>query len=284
MNEIMQNQAQENTALAIQNPHSEIIVIENPTIELPILTNYQDLMEAIATNYGDEEKQRIDRISVPSAGGLAFTVIDENGQEIPVANFKGVILHHQDYSIRWMKDYDDLQDGETNPFCFSANRKTGSGCAEMNIPENQPCESCPFKKPGSDRRGGDGTDCHDRCAVFTLKEGSALQINLDLPRTSLANWRFYRGTLTKTFGKPYYHVVTTFGLEKIEKPGKKYSAATFRRDSNLTRDEIKIIQSLRQLLMPQMVVDYTAISKIATTAQDEDRVADNQQVSAEQPY
>jgi hypothetical protein len=246
--------------------------IENPTINYPVLSNFQDLMEAIKTNYAEGEKQRIDRISVPSGGGLSFTVIDENGQEVPVANIKGTILHHQYYCIRWMKKFQDLQEGEVNPFCFSADQVAGSGCPEMGIPAGQPCASCQFKQSGSDRNGGEGSDCHDRCAVFTLKEGSAMPVNVDLPRTSLSNWKAYRGMLTKTIGKAYTHVVTKFGLEKVEKPGKKYSAVTFARESTLvlTRQEIEMIQELKKLLMPQMVVDYTVMKQVAATVKSDE--------------
>ncbi|MGD9156091.1 MAG: hypothetical protein PVG90_11415, partial [Bacillota bacterium] len=146
------------------------LVVQNPTINLPIITNHEELLEAIQANSIDGEKQRFDRISVPSAGGLAFTVIDENNQETALAKFRGIILHYQPYCIWYLKSYNEREEDEDPIFCFSADKVTGCGCPEGKIPEGQPCATCPYKQRGSDRNGGDGSDCHDRMAVWIAKE------------------------------------------------------------------------------------------------------------------
>lgn len=274
MNEITQNQAQQNTALAVAPP----------TINLPILTNHDEMIEAIQANSIDGEKQRFDRISVPAAGGLSFTVLNENNKEVALSDFRGVILHFQPYNIWYQKSYNDREEGEDPVFCFSADKLSGSGCPEGKIPEGQSCATCPYKQRGSDRNGGDGSDCHDRMAVWIAKENDAMPILVDLPRTSLSNFRNYRNFLTTKIGKPLYGVVTEIGLEKVDGKKAKYSAVTFTRSDNLTTGEKAIMKELIESLKPDMRVDYNAMKQMTVVAEDEDRVADNQQVSAEQPY
>jgi hypothetical protein len=248
--------------------------IVNPSIALPILEDYSELIEAIQTNIMAGEKMRIERISVPSGGGLAFTIIDDNGKETPAPEINGVILNSQNYRMRWLKDYNDLKEGEQNPFCFSQDEVTGSGCPEMNIPTSKKCAECEFSQPGSDRKGGDGSDCHNRCAVFILRENTAMPSNLDLPRTSLGNYRIYRNRLISGSGKPYYYVVTGCKLEKVEKPGKKYSAVVFNKNCNLLPEEVAAMKVLREHLLPLMVVDYTVMKQVAAKIQ-ESEASDN---------
>jgi hypothetical protein len=274
MNEI--TNASGNAALAIQNP----------TINLPIIINHDEFLEAIQANSIDGEKQRFDRISVPSAGGLAFTVVDENNQEAALAKFRGIILHFQPYCIWYLKSYDEREEDEDPIFCFSADKVTGCGCPEGNIPEGQACATCPKKQRGSDRNGGDGSDCHDRMAVWIAKENDAMPVLVDLPRTSLGNFRDYRNFLTTKIGKPLYGVVTEIGIEKTK--GKKidYSMVTFTRADSLTSDEKAIMKELIESLKPDMRVDYNAVKQMTATVKDDEfeKVADNLAGSAEQPY
>lgn len=273
MNEIAKSN--ENTALAVQNP----------TINLPIITNHDELLEAIQANSADGEKQRFDRISVPSGGGLSFTVVDENNQEAALAKFRGIILHFQPYCIWYLKSFSDREENEDPIFCFSADKITGCGCPEGDILEGQSCATCPKKQRGSDRNGGDGSDCHDRIAVWIAKENDALPVLVDLPRTSLGNFRDYRNFLTTKIGKPLYGVVTEIGLEKVDGKKAKYSAVTFTRADSLTADEKTIIKELIESLKSDMKVDYNAVKQIAAVTKDDefDRVADNLQ-AVEQPY
>jgi hypothetical protein len=263
----------ENTALAVQNP----------TINLPIITNHEELLEAIQANSVDGEKQRFDRISVPSAGGLAFTVIDENNLETALAKFRGIILHFQPYCIWYLKSYDEREEDEDPIFCFSADKVTGCGCPEGNIPEGQACAVCPKKQRGSDRNGGDGSDCHDRMAVWIAKENDAMPVLVDLPRTSLGNFRDYRNFLTTKIGKPLYGVVTEIGIEKTK--GKKidYSMVTFTRADSLTADEKTIIKELIDTLKPEMKIDYNTMKQMSTVT-GEDTTGQESTNPAEQPY
>jgi hypothetical protein len=266
----------ENNALAVQNP----------TINLPIITSHEELLEAIQANSLDGEKRRFDRISVPAAGGLSFTVIDENNNEAALTKFRGIILHFQPYSIWYLKSYSDRDENEDPVFCFSADKITGCGCPEENIPEGQPCATCPKKQRGSDRNGGDGSDCHDRIAVWIAKENDAMPVLVDLPRTSLGNFRDYRNFLTTKIGKPLYAVVTEIGLEKVEGKKSKYSAVTFTRSDSLNPNEKAIMKELIESLKPDMRVDYSTMKQVAAVSKDDDfnRVADNLQAAAEQPY
>ncbi len=277
MNEIAK--VAENTALAVQN-------VQNPTINLPIITNREELMEAIQFNSAEGEKRRFDRITVPSAGGLSFTVTDENNNEAALAKFRGVILGFHLYNIWYQKNYNDREEGEEPIFCFSADKITGSGCPEAGIPAGQACATCPKKQRGSDRNGGDGTDCHDRCATWIAKENDAMPIHLDLPRTSVKSFKDYRDFLMHKLGKPLYAVVTEVGLEKLEGKKTKYSAVTFTRADTLTPEEKAIMKELGESLKADMRIDYSTMKQVAATSKDNDfnRVADNLEAAAEQPY
>jgi hypothetical protein len=268
--------ATENTALAVQNP----------TINLPIIINHDELLEAIQVNSVDGEKQRFDRISVPSGGGLSFTVIDENNKEMALSSFHGIILKFQPYRIWYLKKFSEKEEDEDPIFCFSADGVAGSGCPEGKISEGQPCINCPYKQWGSDRDGGDGSDCHDRIALWIAKENDAMPVLVDLPRTSLKNFRDYRNFLTTKIGKPLYGVVTEIGLEKVEGKKAKYSAVTFARADSITNEEKAIMKELIESLKPDMKVDYNTMKQMTVVNKDDDfeKVADNLAGSVEQPY
>jgi ribosomal protein L15 len=274
MNEITNTSG--NTALAVQPP----------TINLPIITNHAELMEAIQANSVDGEKQRFDRISVPAAGGLSFTVIDENNNETALTKFRGILLHYHPYCIWYLKSYNERKEGEDPIFCFSADKVIGCGCLEAGISEGQPCAICPKKQRGSDRNGGDGSDCHDRMAVWIAKENDAMPVLVDLPRTSLKNFRNYRNFLTTKIGKPLYGVVTEIGLEKVEGKKSKYSAVTFTRADSLNANEKAVMKELIESLKPDMKVDYNTMKQMTAATKDDEfeKVADNLAGSAEQPY
>ena len=275
----------ENTNIVVNQAEAAIQVVQ-PTINLPIITNHDDLLEAIKSNIADGEKLRFDRISVPAAGGLSFTVINENNQETAITSFRGVILGFQNYCIWYQKNYSDREEGEEPVFCFSADRVTGSGCPEGNIPTGQKCVECKKKQWGSDRNGGEGTDCHDRCAIWIAKENEAMPVLIDLPRTSLTNFRDYRQFLIKKIGQPIYGVITEISLESVQGKKSKYSAVKFTRGTTLTQGEKAIMNELKNDLKNDMIVDYTTMKQLAATAKDEefDKTAENLQNSNNQAY
>lgn len=279
MNDI---QAQENTALTL--PAGTIEVLP-PTLNLPIIASREDILEAIKANTADGEKLRFDRIKVPGAGGLAFTVIDENNKETAISSFRGVILGFQPYCIWYLKRYNEKEEDEEAVFCFSGDRVNGSGCPEGNISADQSCADCKFKQWGSDRDGGDGTDCHDRCAIWIAKENEAMPILIDLPRTSLGNFRDYRQFLTKKIGQPLYGVVTEISLESVQGKKSKYSSVKFTRGANLTPQEKAIMREMINDLNKDMVVDYTTMKQLAEATKDEEfeKAADNL-TKDQQPY
>jgi hypothetical protein len=271
-----------NGANALQPQENQSLATVQPTINLPIIANHDDLIEAIQTNSADGEKLRFDRISVPAAGSLSFTVINENNQETAITSFRGVILGFQNYCIWFLKKYNEKQEGEDPVFCFSADRVIGSGCPEGNIPSGQKCAECKLKQWGSDRDGGEGTDCHDRCAVWIAKENEAMPILLDLPRTSLSSFRDYRQFLIKKIGQPIHGVVTEISLESIQGKKSKYSAVKFTRGVSLAPTEKTIMRELINDLKNDMVVDFTTMKQLAATAKDDqfDKVADSLQTDA----
>jgi hypothetical protein len=249
--------------------------ITDPVINLPVFERYDDIQEAIATNL-EGEMPRFDKITVPSGGGLSFSTIDDNGKEISVNTFKGVIIGFHKYFIRFTKKFSERTEGEPSSFCFSQNRDCGTGCDDAGIEAGRQCVKCPYRQKGSDRDGGQGRDCHERCRLWILKEDTAFPIVLDLPRGSVFNFDQHINFLTKKIGLAYNAVVTEFGLETETNDKKiKYSKVKFARESTLSAPERAVVKSMKEQLKGVMTVNYSTITAEAETIQDAEPADDD---------
>lgn len=162
---------------------------------------------------------RYDEISMPSSGGLAFTLPYAGPNEPKTAeHLTGVILYHYPHNGYWTKKYAGAKE---RPQCSSRDGKIGNGDPGGN------CITCPHNQYGSGKNGR-GKACKNMRKVYFLKEGDHLATVLDLPSTSLTNFGDYIAKRVLGRGKFSFGVMTKISLEQAENgDGTPYSRATF---------------------------------------------------------
>lgn len=241
------------TAVVEQQVMGMDLAVTEPTINLPVLISPDEAAEVIAMNMEGMGDFKFEKIKMPSGGGIAFTVIDEEGEEQPVKELRGVILDKYPFKAWYAKGFDEKGPDDDNfPDCFSNDNIHGSGCPEYGIPPEQLCERCRYGQWGSSRKGGRGKDCSDKIRVHILMEGEAFPKCIDAPPTSLSNFKDYVKRLSNKM-KPFYGVVTSLKLEKAKSDGGiDYSKVVFAKVADLTKEERRAVKGYMQTLLPSM--------------------------------
>lgn len=230
-----------------QTPTSQV------TFNLPALVCPEDAKEVLAENLDGMGEQRFEKIIMPGSGGIAFTLVDEDGKEEPVKELRGILLDKYPFKAWYIKSFEEKNRDDVGiPDCFSSDNIHGSGCKEAGIPSGQLCETCKYGQWGSSRKGGRGKDCADKIRVHILLEDNVFPHYIDAPPTSLGNFKDYLKRLSNKMN-PFYGVVTVVGLEKDENDaGTVYSKATFAKAANLTREERAKMKEYIAALLPSM--------------------------------
>jgi hypothetical protein len=228
--------------------------IENPTINLPVLANPQEVIEVMQENLAGMTIQ-FDRVKIPSGGGLAFEL---PGGEV-AKELVGVILDHYPVNAYWSNKYS----GSNNPpDCSALDGEHGEGNP------GGLCSKCPLNQWGSavDEAGnpGRGKACKNIRRVYILREGETFPILLALPPTSLGAFTDYMKRLVSRKPTPFYGCVTKVTLEKDKNAGGiVYSKAVFSKVADLPPEEKIAIKKYAETLKPIMravkieAVDYT---------------------------
>ena len=254
VNEVSEAAGGQQSLMDVQSEQTQVAVAEiQVTFNLPALISPEEARNVLAENLAGMGEQRFDKIKIPSGGGIAFTIVDEDGKEEPVKELKGILLDKYPFRAWYMKSYEEKgKDDIGIPDCFSADNVHGSGCKEAGIPEGQLCETCAKGQWGSSRKGGRGKDCADKIRIHVLLEGNVFPHFIDAPPTSLGNFKDYLKRLTNKMN-PFYGVVTVIGLEKDENDaGTEYSKAKFAKAVNLTREERLKMKEYIAALSPSM--------------------------------
>ncbi len=257
-------------ALAAQEQGGALAPITDPTINLPILLNPEEALEVINENMEDlDTEYRFEKITVPGSGGIAFTIVDENGEPNPAKTISGIVLDKYSFKVWYKKSFDEKTDEDTGiPDCFSADCVHGSGCPAEGIPEGQLCKDCPKGQWGSARKGGPGKDCSDKIRIHVLREGRMFPFYMDIPSSSVKNFTKHVQRLADN-GKYFYSVITVLGLEQTTNDaGTKYSRVTFNSAGILTKQEKAAIKQYIETLKPAMrklTLDSMAEKPVETT-------------------
>lgn len=195
------------------------------------------IAQVIEDNFGDEgfSPADLDRIVIPSGGGLAWDIPDED----PSRYVDGVIVHRQPTRSFWFKGRGEDGEEDGPPDCYSGDAKVGVGVFGPGSESNPSgaCADCPMNVFGSSDRGsGNGKACKEQMQLFMLQEGGVLPIQLSLPPTSLKPFRKYMTRLASK-GKSYYAVVTRLGLVKTTGGGQTYSVVEPQKLTELAPEE-----------------------------------------------
>ncbi len=200
-------------------------------IDQYMITEYnpEDIREIIAENIGGQEMTEfdLDRITIPSGGGLAWAIPTLDGEESSQA-LEGVIVFWKDARAYWEQSMEE-SGGGSPPDCSSDDGQVGHG------DPGGLCAECSFSKWESDARGR-GQACKQVRLMFMIMPDSLLPVVIALPPTSLARARKHFLRLAGR-GVHFASVVHRVTLDRTKNDaGFPYSVANF---------------SVAKLLMPE---------------------------------
>jgi len=262
---------------ANQTMSNNLPAIVNPTVNLPILTQPNEVQEYMLENL-DGITPDFPRVKFPSGGNLAFEIPGEDEADV-AKELIGVVVDQHSANAYWSKRFD----GEKNaPDCTSMDGKIGFAPEGANVPWAggcQECATCPFNQWGTavDQNGNktNGKACKNMKRVALLREGEILPLIITIPPTSVKAWNAYMVNLTSKL-KKFYGVVTKIKLQKAKNSGGiEYSEGVFTRVKDLTKEEIEHMKAYVAGIKPVLrnvtidVTDYD-VQETAGTSTDED--------------
>ncbi len=186
------------------------------------------------------------RVKIPSGGGIAWEIEDENGEPMPVKEISGVILAHQDVRAYYDVPFDKKKADEiSDPPCTSQDGIVGIGNPGGD------CSACPLSQWGSRDDGkGRGQACALRKLMVILPEDQMLPSLISIPPASLKNAKRHMAAMASR-GLFHYQVVTRLTLKKVQNQGGiDYSEVQFGSQRILSSDEVATILGYKDALMP----------------------------------
>lgn len=206
----------------------------------------ENAMQAIQANLGGQKISMfdLDKLSIPSGGGIAFEVNTLEGDTDSVKEVSGIIIAFRDTRSYWAKDYEET--GGTPPDCQSEDMVTGRGDPGGD------CSRCPYSQFGSAKGGdADGQACKQSRVMLLLTPDSILPYLVSAPPTSLKMMRKYFVSTLAAAGLRYCDVVTRFSLEADKnKSGVKYSKLVAGVERRLIKDEIAQVGKYMDAITP----------------------------------
>lgn len=164
-----------------------------------------NIAEIISENLGGGiSAMDLDRVKIPSGGGIAWEVPSLEGSEM-AKTLEGVIIYHMDTNAYWPDAIDD--GAHVPPACVSRNGRMGLG-----TPGGM-CATCALNQFGTDSKKGRGKACKNMKMLFVLQPGKLLPLAILLPPTSIPPVKKYLLQLTSE-GMPFYGVKSKLSLVK----------------------------------------------------------------------
>ncbi|OPY59142.1 MAG: hypothetical protein A4E55_00359 [Pelotomaculum sp. PtaU1.Bin035] len=232
------------TALATKDQNTEVVTFTLPAITDEVREAMQEELEGVTLKF--------DRIKIPSGGGLAFELPNEDDPEDPLTEktVSGIILVHHPINAWWAKEYS----GEKNPpDCSSMDGRIG---IERETGRQIPCVSCPKNQWGSappykDGSTNNGKACKNMRRVYLLREGFMFPFLLTLPPTSLENFNEYLSKRIVQKGHRSFDVLSTVSLKKDKnKGGIEYSKAAWSKPVPLDAETKKVARAYAEQIKP----------------------------------
>lgn len=191
--------------------------------------------------------QIFDKIKVPNGGGTLFTIPNDLNPDAAedVPTVRGVVIAHHPFRTYWAAAFGS---GDvTAPDCKSDDGVYGEGMYGVDA-ENQTlnpggrCATCPMSSFANGR-----PKCSLKHKVYFMREGALTPTVIDLPPTSLANWKNLTVGLFKN-GLGLADVLVEIGLKKDVNPQKmQFSRATFKAVAALPSEEATKMRQFEKL-------------------------------------
>jgi len=226
---------------------NKLITVENPTFNLPILSDPEGVMETIRLNLEGTEP-KFDRVRIPSGGGLSFELPGDGDESEITQEITGVILDHYRVNAYWRERFSG---GSNPPDCSALDGQTGVG------DPGGPCGPCPYNQWQSarDEEGNPtrGKACKNIHRVYLLRESEVFPLLIALPPTSIGNFTNYMKRLCQRKPVPYFGCVTKVKLKKaVSSTGITYSQAVFSKVADLSREEAMAMRAYANSLKNAM--------------------------------
>lgn len=182
--------------------------------QYPIVADPTSIAGVLAANvHGALTVFDLDRVKVPSGGGLAWEIPTLEGKPEIAQTIEGIIVAWRDPRAFWRESFT----GAGNPpDCSSDDGTIGVG------DPGGACAPCPYSQWESavndDGSPGRGQACKQMRLIFLVRPGELLPTAMFLPPTSLGPMRqFFLRLSSKSM--PHYTVVTALELEKKKNAG-----------------------------------------------------------------
>lgn len=203
----------------------------------------EGIQDIVRANLAPMGRVQFERVKMPSGGGLAFELADENGNLSSVAEIVGVIVDHYPVNAYWA----DKFSGTSNPpACSALDGQVGAG------EPGGVCTRCPRNQWGSDGEGR-GKACKNLHRVYVLPTNDVLPLLIAAPPTSLSNIASYMRLLTSKTKRPHWAVITRIKLERAtNKDGIAFSRLAFSRVGDVPADQIANLRSYIDEMRPLM--------------------------------
>jgi hypothetical protein len=229
---------------------SEFVALAPMTLDDDLFSpeEMKESMGKAPINLGD-----LERIKVPSGGGVAWEIINEEGEPDVVKSFDAVIVVAED--IR--RFYKDKYDGsKVPPDCVSFDLINGIKGDDCPPEVTGICATCPKNQWGSaiNDKGQPtkGKACQERKEMLLYREQDMLPVVLSAPSSSLKTLNPYIKTLPSK-RLVFWGVVTRFALKKDKtSEGIEYSLIQPSVVRALTPDEVAAVRALREQFTPAM--------------------------------
>ena len=229
-----------------------ITIYEGPKYEV-LNNDISELPDIFAANLGEGGEVNefdLDRVGIPTGGGLSWTVPDLNGEPDSVKELVGVVILHGNKRVYWEGTFDEAGGGP--PDCSSNDGASGYGRIEADGELGvRACSSCPKSQWGSlnptdpdDNRQA----CSARKSVYLIRPTDMLPLVLDLAPTSVRAFNRFMLRLTSR-GIPSYKAVVRLGLTQESGPP-KYSVVKPSLESVLSDEEAAGMKAVADSLRP----------------------------------
>lgn len=183
------------------------------------------LPEILEANIGNPENLNefdLDRVSMPSGGGLAWMVTNIDGEPEPLSEIEGVILLHGDRRAYWSIGFNE-SGGGSPPDCSSMDAKTGVGRIpvhadltikspnfELGEVESRSCKTCPMSQWGSydpDKESDNRQACNQRKILYIIRKDDILPLVISLAPTSIRGFNQFMLRLTSRMIPSYGAII-----------------------------------------------------------------------------
>lgn len=175
------------------------------------------VQRALAENLDGEEITMFDleRVKVPSGGGIAWELPDGDGGVDIHKGIEGIVVFTKRIRSYWKTKFGE-GDGNALPDC------TSSDCVHGVGSPGGLCAKCPYSefKSALDKDGkpARGQACSEKRLIFLMREGRALPTVLIAPPTSLKPLKKWLFDLSNK-NLIYFNVEARFELKKAKNQG-----------------------------------------------------------------